>query len=111
MMHLNEKRRVVRNAVALLGKAGSEIVAFNLSHSRPVIEINFPTVRLSQKAIAIVERVGGAESRTIYVARFNSCVIRWTDGLPEAQTEQCKALVSHLNEYSTATNSVWPKNF
>lgn len=78
MMRLNERCRVTRNAIALLEKAGSEIAGFNLTPPRPVIDINFPSCRLAETAIEVSEQVNGMR-RTVFLSRFNGCVVRWTN--------------------------------
>ncbi len=75
-MKLNERRRAARNAIALLEKAGCEVLGFNINHERPVIYINFPSERLIQAAIELSERINGTTKET-YLSRFNGCIVRW----------------------------------
>lgn len=105
MMHVNEKRRAVRNAIERLEREGAEVIGWNIKLGIPTITIEMPPVSLMTKSHTVTERKAGARV-TSHVAKLSGCLVRWYDSeLPEAFF-----ITQHLNPYAPELIASWPNH-
>lgn len=80
-MLLNERKRAVKNAIALLEKHGALVLQSSTGEPRPIIDIASPTPELWSKAIEVTEKVDGCLT-TMYILseRVCGCLVRWRSG-------------------------------
>ena len=108
MMHLNEKRRAVANALSRLETAGSLIVNVSTGIAMPVITIEFPPVWLVSKSNEVREQAGKT-LKVSHIAKLSGCLVRWVES--ETDNINAKYMTQYLNPYAPELIAVQPKNF
>lgn len=108
MMHLNEKRRAVANALSRLEAAGSLIVNVSTGIAIPVITIEFPPVWLVNKSNEVRE-LTCQKFQVSHIAKLSGCLVRWVES--ETNSINAKYMTQYLNPYAPELIAMHPKNF
>lgn len=106
MMYANERRRAVKNAIALLEQKGCKLVEASVSLPIPVLTIDYPTIQMVKTGQLLNERKQG-EFRKSYMTKLSGCIVRWYE---DDDQKQLAELAQNLNPYAPELIALTPKN-